>query len=276
MQNPQTQQFNLGIEHQVGDKWRVRLDGIHALGTHFIIGRDVGVVFNPVVGGPDRVVNLESSVRTHYDALLASVERRLSQGLGVRASYALLQGAQLRQRRPDSVQQRADRLQQPVPGVRPDAQRPAPPLHAGRVVGRPGRLQPVDDLDAGLWRADGHPAAVGRVADSRAAAQCRRPPVQDRRRTQRLPARPELARRRRRRAAAACEPGRALQRPVRQPRSADRAAVRPQGLGEDRADRRDLQRLQRHQLPGLQQEELLGLRQRAGARQRRPVAARAT
>ena len=32
MQNPQTQQFNLGIEHQVGDKWRVRLDGIHALG----------------------------------------------------------------------------------------------------------------------------------------------------------------------------------------------------------------------------------------------------
>jgi hypothetical protein len=88
MQNPQTQQFNLGIEHQVGDKWRVRLDGIHALGTHFIIGRDVGVVFNPVVGGPDRVVNLESSVRTHYDALLASVERRLSQGLGVRASYA--------------------------------------------------------------------------------------------------------------------------------------------------------------------------------------------
>jgi len=88
MQNPQTQQFNLGIEHQVGDKWRVRLDGIHALGTHFIIGRDVGVVFNPVVGGPDRVVNLESSVRTHYDALLASVERRLSQGVGVRASYA--------------------------------------------------------------------------------------------------------------------------------------------------------------------------------------------
>src|SRR6185503_19812457 len=45
-------------------------------------------VFNPVVGGPDRVVNLESSERTHYDALLASVERRLSQGLGGRASYA--------------------------------------------------------------------------------------------------------------------------------------------------------------------------------------------
>ena len=65
------------------------MDGIHALGTHFIIGRDAGVVFNPVVGGPDRVVNLESSARTHYDALLVGLERRLSDGLGVRASYTL-------------------------------------------------------------------------------------------------------------------------------------------------------------------------------------------
>ena len=89
MQNPQTQQFNLGVEHQLGDKWRLRVDGIHALGTHFIIGRDAGVVFNPVVGGPDRVVNLESSARTHYDALLVGLERRLSDGLGVRASYTL-------------------------------------------------------------------------------------------------------------------------------------------------------------------------------------------
>ncbi len=89
MQNPQTQQFNLGIEHQLGDRWRLRVDGIHALGTHFIIGRDAGVVFNPVVGGPDRVVNLESSARTHYDALLVGLERRLSDGLGVRASYTL-------------------------------------------------------------------------------------------------------------------------------------------------------------------------------------------
>jgi hypothetical protein len=40
-----------------------------------------------VVGGPDRVVNLESSARTHYDGLLVGVERRLSDGLGVRASY---------------------------------------------------------------------------------------------------------------------------------------------------------------------------------------------
>jgi hypothetical protein len=89
MQNPQTQQFNLGFEQQIGDAWRLRVDGIHALGTHFIIGRDLGVVDNPVVGGPDRVVNLESSARTHYDALLVGLERRLSRGLGVRAAYTL-------------------------------------------------------------------------------------------------------------------------------------------------------------------------------------------
>lgn len=89
MQNPMTQQFNLGVEHQIGDTWRLRVDGIHALGTHFIIGRDAGVVFNPVVGGPDRVVNLESSARTHYDALLVGLERRFAGGLGLRASYTL-------------------------------------------------------------------------------------------------------------------------------------------------------------------------------------------
>jgi hypothetical protein len=89
MQNPRTQQFSLGFEHQIGDAWRLQVDGVHALGTHFIIGRDAGVVFNPVVGGPDRVVNLESSARTHYDALLVGLERRFSSGLGVRASYTL-------------------------------------------------------------------------------------------------------------------------------------------------------------------------------------------
>ena len=64
----------------------LRVDGIHDLGTHFIIGRPIGEVFNPVVGGPDRVVNLESSVNTHYDALLVSAERR-STRFGFRAAY---------------------------------------------------------------------------------------------------------------------------------------------------------------------------------------------
>lgn len=89
MQNPMTQQFSLGIERQLGRNWTVRVDGLHALGTHFIIGRTIGEVFNPVVGGPDRVVNLESSARTHYDGLLVTVERRLADGFGLRASYTL-------------------------------------------------------------------------------------------------------------------------------------------------------------------------------------------
>ncbi len=89
MQNPMVQQFNLGLEHEIAGGWLARVDGIHAYGTHFIIGRTIGQVFNPVVGGPDRVVNLESSVYTKYDALLASVERRFTSGLGLRAWYTL-------------------------------------------------------------------------------------------------------------------------------------------------------------------------------------------
>ncbi|HTV00356.1 MAG TPA: TonB-dependent receptor [Luteitalea sp.] len=86
LQNPRVQQFNLGLQRELPGNTVLRVDGIHSLGTHFIIGRTVGTVFNPVVGGPDRVVNLESSVNTHYDALLLSAERR-SSTLGFRTSY---------------------------------------------------------------------------------------------------------------------------------------------------------------------------------------------
>ena len=61
---PSVQQFNLGVQHELPGRVVLRVDGVHNLGTHFIIGRTVGEVFNPVVGGPDRVVNLESSVNT--------------------------------------------------------------------------------------------------------------------------------------------------------------------------------------------------------------------
>jgi hypothetical protein len=88
LQNPAVQQFNLGVQRELPWNIVLRVDGVHALGTHFIIGRTVGEVVNPVVGGPDRVVNLESSVNTHYDALLVSAERRSSR-LGFRAAYTL-------------------------------------------------------------------------------------------------------------------------------------------------------------------------------------------
>ena len=87
MQNPSVQQFNLGLQRELPWNTVLRVDGVHGLGTHFLIGRTIGEVFNPVVGGPDRVVNLESSVNTHYDALLVSAERRHT-SFGFRASYA--------------------------------------------------------------------------------------------------------------------------------------------------------------------------------------------
>jgi len=89
LQNPMVQQVSLGIARQIGARQAVRVDVVHNHGTHFIIGRPVGTVFNPVVGGPDRVVSLESSAKTDYTALLVQAERRFSARVGFRASYTL-------------------------------------------------------------------------------------------------------------------------------------------------------------------------------------------
>ena len=89
LQNPMVQQTNLGIERQIGSNFVLRADYLHNFGTHFIIGRTIGTVINPVVGGPDRVVNLESSVKTKYDGLLLSLEKRFSNHYQLRASYTL-------------------------------------------------------------------------------------------------------------------------------------------------------------------------------------------
>ena len=88
MQNPTVQQFSLGVERQFGKSLVVRANGLHAHGTQFIIGRKIGEVFNPVVGGPDSVLNLESSVGTNYDALLLSAERRDAHS-NLRVAYTL-------------------------------------------------------------------------------------------------------------------------------------------------------------------------------------------
>ena len=87
LQNPKVHQMSLGIERQLGRRQVVRVDVVHNHGTDFIIGRTVGTVFNPVVGGPDRVVNLESSAETDYDALLVEFERRFTGRFGFRAAY---------------------------------------------------------------------------------------------------------------------------------------------------------------------------------------------
>jgi outer membrane receptor protein involved in Fe transport len=89
MQNPMVQQTNIGIQTEFARDFALRVDYLHNFGTHFIIGRTIGTVFNPVVGGPDSVVNLESSVKTKYDGLLVSLEKRFANRYQLRAAYTL-------------------------------------------------------------------------------------------------------------------------------------------------------------------------------------------
>jgi len=76
LENPEVEQWSLGTETRLGRGLFLRLDGLYNRGENFIIGRTIGEVFNPVVGGPDRVVNLESSVGSRYEALLLSLDQR--------------------------------------------------------------------------------------------------------------------------------------------------------------------------------------------------------
>ncbi|HET9480104.1 MAG TPA: carboxypeptidase regulatory-like domain-containing protein [Pyrinomonadaceae bacterium] len=90
LQNPMVHQMNIGVQQELGRQFVLRADYLRNVGTHFIIGRIIGTVpFNPVVGGPDLVKNLESSVRTKYDGLLVSLEKRFSKRYQFRASYTL-------------------------------------------------------------------------------------------------------------------------------------------------------------------------------------------
>ena len=90
LQNPMVHQMNFGVQQELGNEFVVRADYVRNVGTHFIIGRVIGTVpFNPVVGGPEIVKNLESSVRTKYDGLLVSLEKRFAKSYQFRASYTL-------------------------------------------------------------------------------------------------------------------------------------------------------------------------------------------
>lgn len=94
LQNPMVHQMNAGVQREFGKDFVLRADYVRNIGTHFIIGRVIGTVpFNPVVGGPDIVKNIESSVRTKYDGLLLSVEKRFSHRYQFRASYTLSRSA---------------------------------------------------------------------------------------------------------------------------------------------------------------------------------------
>lgn len=89
LQNPMIQQSNLGLQWEFARNFLFRADYLHNQGTNFIIGRTIGAVNNPVVGGLDRVVNLESSVGFKYDGMLLSVEKRFANRYAFRAAYTL-------------------------------------------------------------------------------------------------------------------------------------------------------------------------------------------
>lgn len=89
LSTPYVQQFNLGIQREIAPTLTVSVDAIHSFGSKFIIGRPIGVVFNPVIEGTDSVVNIESSVKTYYDAMLVSVQKRYANRFSFNASYTL-------------------------------------------------------------------------------------------------------------------------------------------------------------------------------------------
>ena len=82
LQNPTVQQFD--ARRRAADRRRSACASTACTtsGTDFLIGRTVGEVFNPVVGGPDRVVNIESSARTQ----LRRAARRASSGASARVA----------------------------------------------------------------------------------------------------------------------------------------------------------------------------------------------
>jgi hypothetical protein len=88
LRNPMVQQFNLGVQYSFARNWVLKIDGIHNLGTHFIIGVPLGSVYNPASGGPETVTDLQSSVNTHYDALWVTVDHRFTQHFQFHSAYS--------------------------------------------------------------------------------------------------------------------------------------------------------------------------------------------
>ena len=89
LSTPYVQQFNLGFQRELTRDLIFSADYIHSFGSKFIIGRFIGSVFNPAIGGNDDVVNIESSVKTWYDGLLLNVQKRFANRYSFNASYTL-------------------------------------------------------------------------------------------------------------------------------------------------------------------------------------------
>ena len=238
LQNPKVHQMSLGFERQLGSRQVIRdrrgaqpRQRLH----HRTNGRH-GVQPGRRRPRPRRQPRVERGKRLRRDA--RRVRAALLRPLRVPRRLHVIQGQQLRQRRPNPVWQRPDRSERPSPRVRSSAQRSAPPADAvGR--GRPWRRFPaVGCVDDGLGRADGHPDAERPIARSQSPAQCRRPGVHVGRRAEQLHRRCERRRRHRRRVAAAGIRGRQVQRPLQLARPPAVARL-PVGPSPARRARRD-------------------------------------
>jgi hypothetical protein len=88
LRNPMVQQFNFGVQYEFAKNWVMKVDGIHNLGTHFIIGVPLKPpVFNPVSNGLVTVTDLQSTVNTHYDALWLTLDHRFAQHFQFHSAY---------------------------------------------------------------------------------------------------------------------------------------------------------------------------------------------
>ena len=89
LQNPMAQQASLELQWLLTNNLTASAGYLHNFGSHILLGRDLGAVFNPLAGGIDRVVNLEASGKTKYDALNLSVEKGLAGRWHLLANYTL-------------------------------------------------------------------------------------------------------------------------------------------------------------------------------------------
>ena len=84
LQNPKVHQMSLGIDVSSGGDRSFESTSCTTTAPTSSSGEPSEPVFNPVVGAPDRVVNLESSAETDYDALLVEFEPRFTGRFGFR------------------------------------------------------------------------------------------------------------------------------------------------------------------------------------------------
>lgn len=89
---PYNHQITLGFQRQLARDWALSADGVLDRGKRYIMGVEVnhpraGVTVNPKI--EDSVVELTNAGKTSYDALLVTLQKRMSHGCSFVASYSL-------------------------------------------------------------------------------------------------------------------------------------------------------------------------------------------